>query len=189
MTFTMLALLAWHRAAASFEGNRPRTGWAWAVLGVGGFTLLAGLSKANGFLAPLLAGLAHLWIFRPATPSHARRAMDRAAVVCLGIPSLLLLCYLLQHGASLWNAQLAGRDWTIGERLLTQPRVLWDYVAHLVLPRAGGGGLFVEGFQASRGWTTPMSTLPAALGLVGSVAAALALRRRFPIASFAWLFF
>lgn len=189
MTFAMLAMLAWDRAVGRFEADRPRSGWAWALLGVGGFTVLAGLSKANGFLVPLLAGLAHLWIYRPATASQARRATDRAAALCLGLPSLLLLGYLVHHGASLWSVQLAGRDWTIGERLLTQPRVLWDYVAHLVLPRAGGGGLFVEGFQASRGWTEPFSTLPAAFALLASVVAALAFRRRFPIASFAWLFF
>src|SRR5690606_1553192 len=58
MTFAMLALLAWDRAVWGFEADRPRSAWAWALLGVGGFTLLAGLSKANGFLVQI--GRAHV---------------------------------------------------------------------------------------------------------------------------------
>lgn len=190
MTFAMVALLAWDRAVAAFGHGRPRAAWAWAVLGVGGSTLLAGLSKANGFLAPLLIGIAYLWILRPEAPSHARRSMDRAAVVCLGIPSVLLVGYLVHHGAGLWLVpRIEGRDWSLPERLLSQPRAIWDYIGRLALPRAGGGGLFVEGFEASRGWTQPMSTLPAVLGLFAVAAAALYFRSRHRIASFACVFF
>lgn len=189
MTFALLGMLAWHRAVSRFESGRPLAGWAWAIFGVGTATLLAGLSKANGFLTPALVGLAYLWFQRPETTAH-RRAIDRAAAICLGIPSLLLLAYLANIAWSLWGLpQLPGRDWTLSERLLSEPRALWSYLWRLALPRAGGGGLFVEDFPASRGWLDPWTTLPAILALVAVTTAAIAHRRRFPIASFAWLFF
>ncbi len=202
MSFVLLAVLAWQRAVACFDQHRPRAGWGWAVLGFGAATLLAGLSKANGFLAPLLVGLTYLWLLRPASvlptartsslPAAISRppARDRAALLCLGLPSVLVLLYLVHLGWGLWSVpQIHNRDWTLPERLLSQPRALWDYVARLVLPRAGAGGLYVDDFVASRGWWQPATTLPAMLALMASIVAAIAARRRFPIASFAWLFF
>lgn len=192
MTFVLLALLAWDRAVLCFARQRDQSGWIWAIAGMGGATLLAGLSKANGFLAPLLAGLAYVYFLRPdKLPSTARRRpMDMAAALCLVLPSLLVLAYLLYAGWLLWPLpQLAGRDWTLPERLLSEPRALWSYVGRLALPRAGGGGIYVDDFAASRGWLDPATTLSAMLALAASVVAAVAWRRRFPVASFAWLFF
>jgi hypothetical protein len=192
MTFVMLALLAWDRAVHSFGNERRLAGWAWAILGMGGATALAGLSKANGFLAPLLVGIAYLWILRPqSNPVRARlRTQDHAAALCLALPSAALLFYLFQAGWHSWSfPQLEGRDWTLPERLLSEPRAIWRYVARLALPRAGGGGLYVDDFAISHGWLNPATTLPAVLALSASAIAAIVLRRRFPIASFAWLFF
>ena len=192
MAFVLLALLAWDRAVQCFERQRDRTGWTWAIVGMGGATLLAGLSKANGFLAPLLVGLAYLWFLRPQTltPSVRLRTMDKAATLCLALPSLLVLIYLLQVGWQTWSVpHLPGRDWTLPERLLSQPRALWNYVLRLALPRAGGGGVYVDDFAASHGWLDPVTTLPALLALLASAIAAVTLRRHFPIASFAWLLF
>lgn len=190
MTFVMMAVLAWDKAARSFVASRTRKGWAWTVLGLGTATLLAGLSKANGFLAPSLIGLAWIWCLRPSAPSTGRSKADRAAVLCLGVPTLLVLAYLIHVTFQLWSLPvLQGRDWTLPERLLSEPRAMWSYIGRLVLPRAGGGGVFVDDFSASRGWFSPWTTLPAMLLLAASALAAIAARRRFPVISFAWLFF
>ena len=192
MTFVLLALLAWDHAVQQFARGRPHAGWAWALAGMGGATLLAGLSKANGFLTPLLVGLAYWWFLRPgnAPDSAQRRPMDTAAAVCLALPSLLLLAYLLLVAWQTWSLpHLTGRDWSLPERLLSEPRALWSYLAQLAIPRAGGGGVFVDDFAVSRGWLDPATTLPAVLALAVSIAAAVKLRARFPIACFSWLFF
>jgi hypothetical protein len=62
-------------------------------------------------------------------------------------------------------------------------------MGRLVLPRAGGGGVYVDDFITSTSWADPITTLPALLALGASLVTAIALRRRFPTASFAWLFF
>jgi tetratricopeptide (TPR) repeat protein len=197
MTFVMLALLAWDRAVHHFEHQRAGTAWAWAVIGLGGATLLGGFSKANGLLAPMLVGLAYVFYVRAASSpgetgaqDAARRPMDKAALLCLALPSALVAGYLVKVGWQLWSEPvLTGRDWTLPERLLSEPRALWSYVWRLALPRAGGGGVYVDDFAASHGWLQPMTTLPALLALLASAGAAFALRKRFPIMGFAWLFF
>lgn len=189
MSFVLLAILAWERAVLAFGDVRPRAGWAWALLGVGAATMLGGLAKANGFLAPLLVGLANIWFFRPAEPSSEREQLDRAAWLCLGVPSLLVVGYLAWTGWHFWAQPLTAREWTLPQRLLSEPRALWTYLGHLALPRFGGGGLYVDDFPASRGWLSPPGTLVATVALIASVVAAWFWRRQFPIASFAWLFF
>lgn len=191
MTFILLALMAWSRGVHLFETGRPLGGWIWSAFCFGFATVLAGLSKANGFLAPLLAGLCYIYFLRPdAAPGGRRRQSDTAALVCLALPSALLLSYLLYVGWQTWSpAPLPGRDWSLPERLLSQPRALWDYLLRLAIPRAGGGGVFVEGFAVSRSWWEPATTLPALVALIAATLAALWLRKRLPIVSFAWLYF
>lgn len=65
------------------------------------------------------------------------------------------------------------RDFSLGERLLTQPRVLLDYVFNTFLPNNARMGLFHDDLTLSRSLTSPWSTLPAILGLLAAVAAAI----------------
>lgn len=191
MTFMLCAMLAWMRGMRAFAAARHVRGWGWCIFGFGAATLLGGFSKANGFLAPLLVGLVHVYFLRDlAFGSPARRHARVACVLLLGLPTLVIFAYLIQAGISGWGPEpVAGRGWNIQERLMSQPRALWDYIGRFAIPRAGGGGVFVEGFVASRGWSTPLTTLPAALALTLSILLAWGLRRRWPVASFAWMFF
>jgi tetratricopeptide (TPR) repeat protein len=75
------------------------------------------------------------------------------------------------------------------ERLLSEARILWEYLAHLLIPQIEGRGLFQDGFNISRGWLRPWQTLPAVVGLVGLFCFALGYRRRWPLLSQAILFF
>ncbi len=191
MAFTLLALLAWDRAVLAFTASHSTRGWCWTILGMGAATLLAGLSKANGFLAPTLAGLVYLLCLRPSQDSIAgRRQADLAAWLCLGLPTLVILSYLAYTAWLLWPLpELHNRDWTLPQRLLSEPRALWSYLGQWLLPRAGGGGVYVEGFEPSRDWLTPWTTLPAMLGLLACATWAIVFGRRFPVLCLAVLFF
>lgn len=188
-TFILLALAAWLRAVDAFEAGKPGRGWSWAIAGAGGATLLATLCKANGLLAPLLIGIVHVCCLRLPGPGNRSKLVDLAAWICLGLPGAILVGYLVLEGWQLWSQPLMGREWTLPQRLLSQPRAFWTYVGHLLLPRFGGGGVYVEGFIASRGWWTPAMTLPACLAWLASVVLAFSTRRRWPLAACAWLFF
>jgi tetratricopeptide (TPR) repeat protein len=191
MTFVLLAILSWSAAVHAFEHRKPLRAWTWCVAGFGIATVLATLSKANGVLAPLLAGICYVYFLRARLMDRtARRRADMASMLLLAIPALLVVAYLVHSGLSGWSPEpIAGRNWSRAERLLSQPRALWDYVGRLAIPRAGGGGVFVEGFTASRGWLEPWTTLPAFVALVLSMLLAWWLRQRWRAASFAWTFF
>ncbi len=191
LTFVLLAMLALNRAHARLASGRTRSAWCWYVLGVGGACGLAGLSKANGLLAPLLLLIAFGVFYRPlcaALRADLRTHASWTAGLLLAAPALLVLVALwLKAPASL---DFSGtRDFTLGERLLTQPRALWDYLAQLHLPRAGSGGVYVEGFPKSTGLLQPWTTLPALAGIVALFVFGLLSVRRRPVIAFALLFY
>jgi tetratricopeptide (TPR) repeat protein len=116
--------------------------------------------------------------------------MDRAAMVCLAVPAAVVFAYLGYVAWTDWSLpRIPGRDWSLAERLLSEPRALWHYLWRLALPRAGTGGLYADAFPASRGWLMPWTTGPAFLALCVVTLAAILLRKRAPIACFAWCFF
>jgi hypothetical protein len=81
------------------------------------------------------------------------------------------------------------RPWTMSQRMLTEPRVLWDYLRLLWLPRPYTAGVFNDQFTASTSPFNPWTTIPATVGIVGLFALAIAFRRRAPAASTALVFF
>jgi len=98
--------------------------------------------------------------------------------------------YLAYEG---WNGLMHGisavRPWTLGQRLLTEPRVLMDYLQLLWLPRPFTSGLFNDQYPASTSLWSPASTLPALLAVIGLLVAAWQLRRRTPAVAVAIAFY
>jgi len=196
-TFTLLGLLAWlHGRRAMLQGHRWG-GAVWIGVGLGGCTLLGVLSKANGILLPALA-LVVEYVFLRAhsqqgttnSTSTDERIYRRAMLPLAWLPTTLVAAYLLQQG---WSGMVHGissvRPWTLGQRLLTEPRVLLDYLDLLWLPRPFTPGLFNDHIQASTSLWSPATTLPALLAVVTLIAGAWLLRRRWPTAALAILFY
>jgi tetratricopeptide (TPR) repeat protein len=184
-TFTLLGLIAYVHGRTRLEAGARDSGLFWILGGLVLGTTLAMLSKANGVLLPLLAWVLEATVLR----ASARRPLPRWLLLAgLMLPSAAIFAYVSSLLPRI-SAPLPGRLWTIGERLLTEPRVLVDYLQLLVVPRVLSTGLYNDGYVASRGLLTPASTLPALALVTGLIAAALALRRRTPVLSAALLFF
>lgn len=98
------------------------------------------------------------------------------------------LVYLGTEPAAAIAGQYAHRDFTLGERLLTELRVLTYYLSLMVFPYPGRLSL-EHTFTISRSLTDPMTTLAAALMLAAFVITALRLARRQPILSFCMFWF
>ncbi|MGL1835144.1 tetratricopeptide repeat protein, partial [Rhodocyclaceae bacterium SMB388] len=110
--------------------------------------------------------------------------------VLLGLPSLAILLYLAAISLpSLLTGSAGLRDFTPGERLLTQGRVMWDYIWRLVLPMPHSGGLFNDHITVSTGFFSPLTTAIAWTGWVIVVVLAWRNRQRYPAAALAVLFF
>lgn len=193
-TCTLAGLLLWlHGRSLLIRGN-SMAGLTWGVLGLGGFTMLGVLAKANGALLPLFALLIEAIALAPRhpVPAGGSRQAHRFTLLVFGIiPATAILGYLFWIGL---RGVLAGgpvgiRPWSIGQRLLTEPRVLLDYLQLLWLPRPFSSGLFNDQYVASTSWWQPITTLPAMLSVLGLIGLAWWQRRRYPALALAILFY
>ena len=165
--FVMLGLLAYTRGRRLMLAGRSVAGIAWALLGLLVCTFLATFSKANGALLPALALVLEATVFaRVPLPAAQRRHWRVMLWIFAALPALLLLAYFIQVGVQTTLHHPEVRRWTEPQRLLTEPRVLWDYLKLLWLPRPFSSGLFNDAFVVSRNLWHPADTLPALLGIL-----------------------
>jgi protein O-mannosyl-transferase len=182
-TFTLLGLLGYLRGRIDFATN-PGRGMAWMIAGIVAGTAFALMCKANGILLPLLAWVIEACVLR-------RRLMPAPrwfVPLFLAIPTLVIIAYVFSRLTSL-HTVIPSRGWTIAERLMTEPRVLLDYLHLLAVPRVLSTGLYNDGYTVSRTLLDPSTTLPAMLIVGAMLIVAIAVRRRAPALSCALLFF
>ncbi len=167
--FVFAGLWAYSHGRIQLLAGRYRPAYVWMSVGLGLGTLLAVLSKENGALLPLFA-----WVLEGFVFDRNGRALDmhgRGFVwwrrVFIIFPSLLLLGYMIWHLPMLFApTQAYGRDFTPWQRLLTETRLLWRYLAALWLPGTHLGGLFNDDIRLSYSLLRPLSTLFSVLGLM-----------------------
>lgn len=188
--FVLLGILAWMKAIESIEQARPARAWLYGGVLVPLCTLLATLSKANGALLPLMLAALHPVILggptqRPPLSTGMRRHLLSLTGWSIVLPATALLGWLVFQID--WDA--SGRPWTLVERLMTQPRALFDYLGLLAWPRVDSAGIFSDGFPLSTSLLSPWTTLPALAGLLGLLSAAVLVRLSRPVLSATLLFF
>ncbi|GMQ83458.1 MAG: hypothetical protein BMS9Abin06_0192 [Gammaproteobacteria bacterium] len=185
--FVLLGLATYCRGRnRQVEG---RSGVLPVVASVLVFTPLAVLSKENGALLPFFMLIVEVTLFRFAMPEQTGRRWLLAFFATIAVvPALVIIGYLLTHTDWLIGGY-SGRDFTLSERLLTQARVIWFYLAMTVAPSISRLGLFHDDIPLSSGFLTPPTTGLAILGLAALLAGAWRCRRRAPLVSFGVLFF
>ena len=77
------------------------------------------------------------------------------------------------------------RSFSLVERLLTEARVIWEYLRWIAFPRLESFALFHDDIAVSTSLIDPWLTFPALLGLIGSVI----LVGLSPVGAFRWLAF
>jgi hypothetical protein len=196
------------------DAGRDRRGFALAVSGIVLGTVLGLTSKETAVLLPVFAFLAE-WIvigfgrsetaIPPDPPSHAKgeeihllsqkagaqRADKRIwtlFTVTLFVPAVLGFMWLLR--SALRPASWSGRDFTLVQRLLTEPRVLVDYLRWTLLPNPMVLSLYHDEIVTSTGLLTPWTTLGAIVLLAALIVIAVWLRNRRPLVSLGigWFF-
>jgi hypothetical protein len=184
-TFALLGMHAWltgrHRFAQGSGGR------GWIVAGIGLFTVLAFLSKANGVLIPLLVIVMESCLPPAAGEARCyRRWLLSTCAPWILVVGLGLLWFAFR---AIDNASPSYRGWSVGQRLLTEPTVIWTYVGQLGLVVRIAGSVFHDQYPAAVSLLDPLWTLPAtaACGIV--IALAWRYRRRHPALAMAVLFF
>ncbi len=158
---------------------------------LGTCTLVAYFSKENGALIPffclVVEGVFFRFQFHPATTPLKKVVY----VGMLVIPSVCILGYL----ANAYHYHLShppiSRLYSIDERLLTELRVLWQYVSTLLLIDPDGIRFWHDDIQHSSTLFQPVSTFSSLLAWVAvvGVAAVCVVKNRQPLVSFGLLWF
>ncbi|MGH8182571.1 MAG: tetratricopeptide repeat protein [Rhodanobacteraceae bacterium] len=103
------------------------------------------------------------------------------------MPAVLGFLWLLR--GVLRPGALAGRDFTLGQRLLTEARVLVDYLHWTLFPDPAVLSLYHDEIVKSTGLLAPWTTLGSILLLLALIVLAVWLRRRRPLVSLGILWF
>jgi tetratricopeptide (TPR) repeat protein len=184
-TFALLGFHVWltgrQRFALSGHGTSLVVGGIWL------FTLLAFLSKANGLLLPLLVAVIESCL--PAL--DVRRASYQRLLVIACAPWMAAvgvgIGWYVFHGIA--NATPSFRGWSIGQRLITEPAILWNYIGQLALVIPATGSVFHDQYAAASDLLHPWWTVPAILACLGAVVLAWRYRRTHPSVALGVLFF
>lgn len=95
-------------------------------------TTLAVLAKENGILLPVFALVLETTLLAPGKRPQANRWLR---LTFLGTATFTIIAYLIIHIPDYSAAADAGRDFTLWQRVITQPLILWDYLWLAFFPR------------------------------------------------------
>lgn len=188
--FVLAGLLVYVIGRLNLAQGNTRRAFVQMSLGIGFFTPLAFFSKENGALLPLLALTLDATVLQKLhVPPASQRPFQVWRAVFLFAPLAAMAIYFISSWSNGISRGYLGRPFTLEERLLTEPRVLWDYLFNLFIPKIQTNGLYYDNYPVSTGLLEPLTTLPALAGIIGLIVAAVWLRKRYPVLALAVVFF
>ena len=185
--FTLCALIAYVYGRVQLANNEPGS-WT-MLLAVLVFMPIAILCKEIGLLIPLYLLIIEVTVFRfQVQETSSRNAIRVFFLIFAILPACAVLVYIAANPGFIGNSY-TWREFTLSERLLTEPRVIWSYIQWTLIPGNDSLGLFHDDIAVSKSLVDPATTLLALLGITGLLIAAWWLRKLAPLASFGILFF
>lgn len=163
-------------------------GWCRLLAGLVACTAMGLAAKESAALLPLYA-LCIEWAMLGFCGVNGRRDWRLWAIYLpvLVLPGLLGMAWLLPN--VLHDGQFPGRSFGLAERLLTEGRVVMDYLRWTLLPDLGQLSLYHDDYPVSRGLLTPATTLFSLVSTAGLLLFAWWLRRHWPLAALGIVWF
>ncbi len=140
------------------------------------------LAKETAVMLPLYAMLIEWLVFGFRTPAGTRdKRLLGLFVVVLLLPMIVGLAWLLPHVFSpgYWST----RDFGLRTRLLSEARIVVDYIRWALLPTPDALSFYHDDFRISQGLLKPWTTLASIIFLAALVALMFWLRKRQPLAA------
>ena len=188
-TFSLLGLITYvaGRRRLHHDGKSVR-GWISVLATPILFTPLAIFTKEIGALTMLYA-LVIEWTFFGLRQANGRRSKGMIAYFALFLVTPAILGALWQLPPIFHPHAWASRDFTLGERILTEGRVIWSYAWWTLVPDINALTLFHDAYPVSHNLFSPWTTLPAWAGILALAIIGFRARRRYPLIAFGLLWF
>ena len=165
----------------------PKRGLFFLFSSVTVFLPLAVLSKENGILLPVFILILNR-LLPENRPKGGARLYAFWQLSCLWLPIAVVLSYVVFKWGNFLSGYLS-RDFTLAERLMTECRVVIDYLTQLFYPMRSRLSPFQDNNLLSTGWFAPISTLVSLLSILALLIASWCFRRRYRVLMFAVLWF
>lgn len=183
--FFVFAGLLIYLKGLSIQAERPRPGLLLQGIGLGLFTVLAMFTKENGVLLPVFA-----WVMEFTLLAQCDSIMRwrKARFTLLSAALITIVAYL---ASTTLNAEAGylGRQFTLAERLMTEPQILIEYLQLALLPRTFAFNPFHDDYVYITSLTASPFALASLVIWITLLIVALAFRRRFAMLAFAVLWF
>jgi protein O-mannosyl-transferase len=185
--FVLAGLLCYSNGRLRMVEGRSGAGLAFS--GLLAFGVLAALSKENGALIIAYALVIEVVCFGFKTSQRTRCVATTVFfIITLAVPGLMALLFVLFHPD--WLATgYAVRDFTLQERILTEPRVLLHYLLWILVPAPSMMGLYHDDIGLSTSLLSPTTTLPSIAALIALLGLAWKVRSITPGITFAVCWF
>ncbi|MGD9235687.1 MAG: tetratricopeptide repeat protein [Desulfobacterales bacterium] len=181
--FYTLAILLYARGRLT-QNTRSR---GWLLAGCAVSSLLAFGSKEITATLPFFIIL-YEWTF---LRENRNFTFKKKSLVLMGAFFVFILLALLYTGMATSDeimARFSKRDFTVGQRLLTELRVVIFYISLIFWPHPSRLNLDHD-FSLSHSLTDPITTLLALIAIAGAIAAAILLSKKAPLVSFGILWY
>ena len=182
--FSLAALICYMKGRVLVNANATK-GLMLLCLSLFPFGLFAVLSKENGALL-LLAILVLEFTFFANLASSKVHKIWLISAVCL--PLFMIFAYMAITFEAL-TEDYTFRNFSLMERLLTETRIICDYLVGIFIPQVNEFGLFRDDVLISSSLVNPLTTLVALSFLSGLVLMGFMVRTRNPVLSFAIFWF
>jgi hypothetical protein len=185
--FTLLGIISYTYGRLRIQESK--FAWVWIVVSFIVMTPLAIFCKENGALLPAFLMLIEWIFFQFKLPTlRGKHLLIALFAVTLALPAVAILGFTVIHPDWITSAYRI-REFTLGERVLTEARVLWFYVRLILAPDLTELGMYHDDIATSTSILSPITTLFSCIGIAAAAVLALLSRKRHPVASFGILFF
>lgn len=175
--FVLLGLAGYVSGRQTMKEQRAG-GATTAILSIAGGTLLGLGAKETAALLPLYACCIEWFVlggFSSKAPNE-RKFVWLTFTILLAMPLIIGLAVIIPKllSPNAW----ANRDFTLAERLLTEPRIVLSYIYWTLLPTPSNLSFYHDDIAKSPGLLSPITTLLSLAGLLALGICAFILRRK-----------
>ncbi len=144
------------------------------------------LSKETGLLLLIYIVVIEYFLLRP-FKVETSKALHYWVFFVVLIPFIIVLSYI--YSGAVATGAYHFRSFTLEQRLLTESRIIVDYLANILIPGFSTPSLYHDGYALSTHWLQPLSTLFSIIGLALLVVIAWLVRNKWSVLSFGIFWF